>query len=203
MLANNGCGPIKEYSHLQRLKTAVRLYPEATAKVAHIINSEFGTAPRINHVNDASYHTIIHGDFWHGNILITRQEPALPPSNPLPLKIIDWELSRVGTPAWDIGQFFAECRILSLFKSRPEALSSITGFIAGYGTIEREEAFDVAVMYAAQLMTAPEYLADWVEDATHVEDERRCVEEGAVWLERAWERDGGFFAGGILGGWFR
>jgi len=65
-LANNGSGPIKEFSHLQRLKTAVRLYPEATAKVAHIINSELGTAQRINRDNDLGYQTIIHGDFWHG-----------------------------------------------------------------------------------------------------------------------------------------
>ena len=109
----------------------------------------------------------------------------------------------MGTAAWDIGQFFAECRILSLFKSRPEALASLTGFMAGYGAIGREEAFDVAIMYGAQLMTVPEYLADWVDDATHVQDERRCVEEGAVFLERAWARDGGFFKGGALGEWFR
>jgi len=136
------------------------------------------------------------------SILITRRE-NLSTTTKLPVKIIDWELSRVGTPAWDIGQFFAECRILSLFKYRDEALASISGFIAGYGPIEREEAFDIAIMYGAQLMTVPEYLADWVDDPTHLQDEKKCVAEGALLLEKAWQRDGEFFKDGVLGEWFK
>ena len=112
-------------------------------------------------------------------------------------------MTRVGTPAWDIGQFFAECRILSIFKGCPEALASMEGFMAGYGGIEKEEAFDIAIMYAAQLMTVPEYLADWVDDERHMEDEKRCVEEGAQWLEKAWEKDEEFFKNGVLGAWFQ
>ena len=81
-------------------------------------------------------------------------------------------------------------------------MGSVLGFIDGYGEMQREEAFDVMVMYGAQLMTVPEYLADWAEDEGHEDDERRCVEEGARWLDRAWERDVEFFKGGIFGRWF-
>lgn len=117
----------------------------------------------------------------------------------LPTKIIDWELCRLSTPAYDLGLLFAECHLIAFFKARPEAIGTISGFLAAHGPVEHELAFDIILTYAAILMTVPIYLADWEVDKGL---EEACVAEGALWFERAWERNFEFFEGGVLGGLF-
>lgn len=61
------------------------------------------------------------GDFWPGNVVIG---PA--PSGPeslLSLTVVDWEMTRRGNGATDVGQFVAEAFLLDRFKSQDKGLA--------------------------------------------------------------------------------
>ncbi|KAJ9663911.1 hypothetical protein H2201_005393 [Coniosporium apollinis] len=56
---------------------------------------------------------ICHGDFWPGNVLLRRADNA-PPT----LALVDWEMTRRGTGATDVGQFAAEAWLLDRFRGQ-------------------------------------------------------------------------------------
>jgi aminoglycoside phosphotransferase (APT) family kinase protein len=81
----------------------------------------------------------IHGDFRWENILVESARPSRR------LRFIDWELSRAGDPAWDVGAFLGECLRVWRFGSRirtsgrlpaggdaPTALLAAAPFWKGY-----------------------------------------------------------------------
>ena len=51
---------------------------------------------------------VCHGDCWSGNILVSEDQSTL--------TIIDWEMTRRGCGATDVGQFAAEAYLLDVFK---------------------------------------------------------------------------------------
>jgi hypothetical protein len=77
---------------------------------AERVNQEFGS---LLEVEDEC---LCHGDFWPGNVLV-RSGSGSDTKKHLPdLTIVDWEMSRRGTSATDVGQFAAEAFLLDRFR---------------------------------------------------------------------------------------
>ena len=66
------------------------------------INEEFGSLLQTDDI------CLCHGDFWPGNVLVK--------TDPLRLTVVDWELTRRGNGATDVGQFAAESWLLDRFR---------------------------------------------------------------------------------------
>jgi hypothetical protein len=98
------------YSY-ENLHTALVAYGEDPLLAIHI-NEYFGS------LLDIDDECICHGDFWPGNVVVgpepNNQEPDIRPYLPN-LTIIDWEMSRRGNSATDVGQFAAEAFLLDSF----------------------------------------------------------------------------------------
>jgi hypothetical protein len=79
------------------------------------INEEFGS--KLATDNEC----VCHGDFWPGNILVRFNNASKEEVN---LTVVDWEMTRRGTSATDIGQFAAEAFLLDRFRGGRGLLSS-------------------------------------------------------------------------------
>jgi thiamine kinase-like enzyme len=110
---SNNAIAVNIYRHsYNNLHTALSTYGHDT-QLAVQINEEFGS------LLSTDNECLCHGDFWPGNILVRPQGPytATNSIKRLPdLTIVDWELSRRGTSATDVGQFAAEAFLLDRFK---------------------------------------------------------------------------------------
>jgi thiamine kinase-like enzyme len=101
---------IYRYSY-NNLHIALTKYGYNT-EIAYRVNEDFGS------LLASDDECICHGDFWPGNVLVQgkRQEASSNPSeNFSNLTIVDWEMSRRGTSATDVGQFAAEAFLLDTF----------------------------------------------------------------------------------------
>lgn len=86
--------------------------------LAERINNEFGS------LLTTDKECLCHGDFWPGNVLVKAnvQTPKIQSTvsdalkHPTELTIVDWEMSRQGTSATDVGQFAAEAFLLDGFR---------------------------------------------------------------------------------------
>ena len=109
---------------------------------------------------EASYtntaNTVLHGDFWTGNILVdTKQQ----------LTVVDWELARVGGAWQDLGQMSAELWLCAVFAESEErgerAMQALHAFHSAYqegrGDLGKEER-RLAVMHTGVHCVAwPQY----------------------------------------------
>ncbi|KAI6715787.1 hypothetical protein B2J93_1148 [Marssonina coronariae] len=136
---------------------------------------------------------LIHGDFWSGNILLP-DRPILPSGDPTSIFIVDWELSQVASPAFDLGQMFAELLELKHFKDIDAGVWIIEAFMAGYGGIGEEMAFRTAVHVGTHLICWGSRVPGWGSP----EQVRAVVEVGRGFVVNGWERESGFFADGPL-----
>ncbi|KAL2075525.1 hypothetical protein VTL71DRAFT_468 [Oculimacula yallundae] len=137
---------------------------------------------------------LIHGDFWSGNVLLP-DGPILDAKDPLTVLIIDWELSQVSSPAFDLGQMFAELFELKHFKDIDAGLWLTEAFMQGYGKIDEEMAIKTAVHAGTHLICWGSRVQGWGTD----EQVEGVVEVGREWVVKAWEVEKGFFEGGSLG----
>lgn len=83
--------------------------------------------------------TVVMGDFWPGNVLISLAEkPAADADGPAvgieKAYVVDWELVRTGLAGLDIAQFVAELQLICEFKPEgKEAASSVRdAFLSAY-----------------------------------------------------------------------
>jgi aminoglycoside phosphotransferase (APT) family kinase protein len=110
---NNNTIAVQIYRHsYNNLHTALTRYGHDT-KLADDINLNFGS------LLETDEECVCHGDFWPGNVLVQPKEmgTVLDPTGNLPdLTIVDWEMSRRGTSATDVGQFAAEAFLLDMFR---------------------------------------------------------------------------------------
>ncbi|KAF9074970.1 hypothetical protein BDP27DRAFT_1381023 [Rhodocollybia butyracea] len=81
--------------------------------------------------------TFIMGDFWPGNVLVSCDSD----NSVKGISIVDWELSKTGWPALDLGQFTAEVSLLRRFHPSFEAEGAkmISALYSSYA-IDEEEA---------------------------------------------------------------
>jgi hypothetical protein len=97
------------------------------------IDEEFGS--RLATENEC----ICHGDFWPGNILVEFRDEE---EKQVELAVVDWEMSRRGTSATDVGQFAAEAFLLDRFRGGRGLLAV---FLDAYMRAREEGVGDVEV----------------------------------------------------------
>ncbi|KAL5685070.1 hypothetical protein EMGR_004656 [Emarellia grisea] len=141
----------------------------------------------------ASEDQLIHGDFGCRNVLLSNG-PLSAEFCPLDLRVIDWELSQLGSIAVDLGQMFAELYALSHFHSVTAASAMISSFMAGYGSLRDELAFRVALEFGMHLSLWP------CREPANNGDQlvKRCVCLGKDMIVHAEEKDKLWFRSGIL-----
>ncbi|KAH7386910.1 kinase-like domain-containing protein [Phaeosphaeria sp. MPI-PUGE-AT-0046c] len=104
----NNAIAVKIYRHsYNNLHTALAKFGHDVA-LAEKVNSEFGSQLATDD------ECLCHGDFWPGNVLV---QPKDSDAKAVPeLTVVDWEMSRRGTSATDVGQFAAEAFLLDRFR---------------------------------------------------------------------------------------
>ena len=53
---------------------------------------------QLERLNPSSHFTLVHGDFWPGNIMISKSDPS-------DLRLLDWEMVGIGSGPQDLGQY--------------------------------------------------------------------------------------------------
>ncbi|KAG0063213.1 hypothetical protein BGZ89_010058 [Linnemannia elongata] len=136
--------------------------------------------------------TLAHGDFWPGNFLV---DSATGEGNEIAIKsiyIVDWEMSRYGPAAMDLGQFIAEA--FSLNKYRHPCEEIMTSFLEAYCKIygDRLTTTDLktAVIHCgAHLMSWTPYTGWFKEDDDHDAKSKEITLIGAEFVKHAWIED--------------
>jgi Ser/Thr protein kinase RdoA (MazF antagonist) len=104
--ANNPIG-VAIYRHsYKNLSSALAKFGH-DARLGEHIDEEFGS--KLATDNDC----VCHGDFWPGNVLLQFRNEA---ERDVDLTVVDWEMTRRGTSATDVGQFAAEAFLLDRFR---------------------------------------------------------------------------------------
>jgi len=98
---------LKEYGHRPEL--------------AEYINNTFGSQLAVEN------ECICHGDYWPGNILLDYRDGEKDAN----LTVVDWEITRRGTSATDVGQFSAEAWLLDRFRGGRGLLPAFLNAYAG------------------------------------------------------------------------
>ncbi|KAL6399593.1 hypothetical protein AUP68_16998 [Ilyonectria robusta] len=173
-----------------RLKEAIPMFPTILEGSMEVFDR---LEQRLRSEMEKGESQLIHGDFKCANFLLPNC--SLPSaSQSLELCIIDWELAQLGTPAYDLGQLFAEFYFLTHFQSIPAGTALISSFMNGYGPLTGEMAFRVAVDFGAHLVLWP-YRTSGAGEGEVVET---CVGIGRDAITHAEERDKSWFKGGVL-----
>ncbi len=86
-----------------RLST-VALDFELDASLGEQVNEEYGSLLQTDD------ECLCHGDFWPGNIMLSEVDGIQHPM------VVDWEMTRYGCGATDVGQFAAEAYLLERFR---------------------------------------------------------------------------------------
>ncbi|KAH8130415.1 hypothetical protein FP744_10000183 [Trichoderma asperellum] len=140
-------------------------------------------------LGDESKLSVIHGDFWTGNILIPNT--ALGSCQTVPVRVIDWEMAQVGVRAEDLGQIIAELWQLKLYKNIDATLWIIQGFVSGYGKVDSDFMFRVLIHVGAHLLCIGSTTPGWGTP----EEGQEIAKAGRDVLLNAWKKDAGAFQG--------
>jgi hypothetical protein len=109
-----------------------------------------------------------HGDFWPANVVAADGGAD---AAELDLAVIDWELTRVGNGATDVGQFAAEAWLLDTFAASKETDGApdrtggrglVSAFLDGYlgaRALSDEDRIRVAVQFGTHMVYYPSILA--------------------------------------------
>lgn len=104
--ANNHIG-VTIYRHSYRNLSSALAQFGHDADLGKRIDEEFGS--KLATENEC----VCHGDFWPGNVLVRVRNEA---DKDAKLTVVDWEMTRRGTSATDVGQFAAEAFLLDRFR---------------------------------------------------------------------------------------
>ncbi|PVI02754.1 hypothetical protein DM02DRAFT_612726 [Periconia macrospinosa] len=128
--ANNSIG-VAIYRHSYANLAAAFTEYGHDVELAKRVNEEFGS--RLATDNEC----VCHGDFWPGNVLVKCNDERRDAVN---LTIVDWEMSRRGTSATDVGQFAAEAFLLDRFRGVKGLLGAFLDAYLSSRDFENEEA---------------------------------------------------------------
>jgi len=123
----------------------------------------------------------------HRSILLP--DRPLGSEGPTPVFVVDWEVFSLGLPALDLGQMIAEMYELSLYKGIDEGKWFIEGFAAGYGVVDDEFAFRVALHAGAHLVVWGSSVPGWGSP----EQVKGVVGVGKEIILHAWAKDRAWF----------
>lgn len=113
----------------------------------------------------------------------------IPPGEDVPVFVVDWEMSQLGTCSLDLGQMVAELYELWLYKSISAGLWIIEGFMAGYGTVSEESAFRTAMQVGAHLVCFGTSVPGW----GTAEQNEMVAAKGRDLIMYAWGKDRKWF----------
>ncbi|KAF8936067.1 hypothetical protein BGZ47_009665 [Haplosporangium gracile] len=136
--------------------------------------------------------TLVHGDFWPGNFLV---DTATGEGNEITIKhmyIVDWEMSRYGPAAMDLGQFIAEAFSLNKYRHPCEELmiSFLEAYCKTYGDRLTTTDLKTAVIHCGgHLMSWTPYTGWFKEDEGHDAKAKEITLIGAEYIKRAWIED--------------
>ncbi|OQE30779.1 hypothetical protein PENFLA_c002G06271 [Penicillium flavigenum] len=135
---------------------------------------------------------VVHGDLSTRNIVPQNLSPQNP-GHPVTLAIVDWETCRYGSHAEDIALM-----MFSLYKQHyldsdngGRAMKMINGFIRGYGRLDQELAFKIAIRVViclfAWTLYRPEVTKDDMEEITGISQQLiiKGSEKDQAWLEKS------------------
>ncbi|KAL8832890.1 MAG: hypothetical protein Q9170_004692 [Blastenia crenularia] len=136
---------------------------------------------------------LCHGDFWPGNVLLNDENA---------LTLVDWEMSRRGCGATDVGQFAAETYLLDRFSGGKGLQDA---FVKGYrgmveemigaGGLRREFVKRVAVHMGVHLAYWPARV-EWTDEA----GTKEIIELGHDLMRRGDDGDFDWLGKRLLGG---
>ena len=131
------------------------------------------------------------GDFWTGNILVSRGK-----EDDLHLYVVDLELSKPGTAAFDIGQMAAEMYCLAAFRDEELGMSLLRAFLRSYKGNRHADAAKVAIRIGAHLLVMMP--SAWANEGTQ-ERIREIADIGADLISMGWRRDDAGLRDSIVG----
>lgn len=136
---------------------------------------------------------VIHGDFWTGNTLLADRQPSELWAEPS-IFIVDWEMAQLNIRPLDLGQMMAELYELFAFKNIQEGLWMMEGFMEGYGHIDDEFSFRVAIQIGGHLIVWGSRAPGWGTPEQVLE----VIGKGKEIIVRAWHKDRTWFEAGEL-----
>ncbi|KAF2114307.1 kinase-like domain-containing protein [Lophiotrema nucula] len=146
--------------------------------------------------------SIVHGDFWMGNVLLPDPTPT---SDNLPnstLYIIDFEFAQLSHRSLDLGQIVGDIYERDLLPSSPRAsplsLPLLQAFIAGYGPLSEDLAYRTAIhagIHLIGVLTRRDPSTAWLWPREEVEG---LMSVAVCWIVKGWQRDGGWFGDSVL-----
>lgn len=119
--------------------------------------------------------------------------------DPSPVFVVDWEMCQLGVRPLDLGQMIAEMYELFLYKDIRAALWLIEGFATGYGFVDDDFAFRVAVHVGAHLIGFGTSVPGW---GSKEAIERVC-NAGQDLISHSWGKDRAWFEDHDLSPLFR
>jgi aminoglycoside phosphotransferase (APT) family kinase protein len=151
--------------------------------LGELVNEEFGSKLQTDD------ECVCHGDFWTGNVLVKL--------DPLRLTIVDWEMTRRGNGATDIGQFAAEAWLLERFRGEKGMLPA---FLTAYRETQGKD-WDqdftqrqrIAIHYGTHISYWPTRVQWGSKEETH-----DVVKLGSEVLKHAIDKDFKWFKEGPL-----
>ncbi len=108
--------------------------------------------------------------------------------------IVDWEVVSLGIRARDIGQMMAELYMLKLFKGIDAGQWLVDGYIEGYGPLDLDTAFRVAIHVGCHLIVIGGGKYGWGTP----EEAEKVVAAGRDLIVKGWQKDRAWFEGGDL-----
>ncbi|KAK8034791.1 hypothetical protein PG993_009786 [Apiospora rasikravindrae] len=193
-VASNGTmQTLKHTINFQWLLDRVAQFPDILTEAVPVFEEvkEMAAAE----LKDENRLQVIHGDFWTGNILLPNTAPqSQTPETPIPIFVVDWEMSQLGLPNLDLGQMLAEMYELWLYKRLRAGLSMMDGLVEGYGTVPDSEAFALrtAVQLGAHLVCFGTSVPGWGSP----EQVREVARTGRDIICHAWRKDRAWFEEG-------
>jgi aminoglycoside phosphotransferase (APT) family kinase protein len=134
------------------------------------------------------------GDFWTGNVLVSTPDDQSVPK----LTVLDFELAKPGTAAFDIGQMGAEMLCLASFRHPEQGHLLLKTFFGAYRA-ERNTSVNaaaVAIRIGAHLLTMMPRA--WTAEAGEGKV-KVALQQGFELLKFGWEKDEAALKGSIVG----
>lgn len=141
---------------------------------------------------------MIHGDYWTGNVLVPKSFPE--EGAQVKMYILDWEVTKISLPCFDIGQMLAELYLPVLFNDKLAGQAIIDGLceeLMGSEYMEIDGFREgVAAHFGVHLLVWP-YKMGW--DKERLEE---CLKLGGEFIQRSVDVDLEWLKGSCLGALF-
>jgi hypothetical protein len=164
-----------------RLIETINLFPSLLTQYKEIF-ADVVAAPEVDEEK-----TLLHGDFWCGNILLSPEQDVA--------MVIDWEMAKVGHVWGDIAQMCAELFLPFQFRRTKEGLEVMDAFLRAYGEVSEEVARRVVMHFGVHLVVWTCRVPGW----GSAEEVESCVKVGAEFIERGWRKDWKWVRESVLG----